>query len=365
MTKGLTYKDSGVNVDLGDVCSKIMAQACQQTYANRKGRIGEIEVLEKEGLHRIITINFGSYRLMLNSDGIGTKVEFAERTGNHKTMAYDLFAMLADDSMRFGAEPIALSNILDVKKLDEGIIKQLAEGMVGSAKETGVAVVSGEIAELGKRVGGYTENAYNWCGTVLSILGKGKEITGKNIKPGDYLIALPEYGFRSNGISLVRKILTNKFGDEWHKEPVVASLALTPSRIYTKKILKLHGGFGEKSYVELKGVANITGGGIPGKLGRVLGAKKLGAELNDLLYPPEIMKQMQEWGNVSDEEAYKTWNMGNGMIVVVSEKECQKTLDKLGKIGDYSQIVGNVTKKPGIRINSRGHFKEGQTLEFK
>lgn len=367
---GLTYKDAGVNIDLGDVCSKIMAEACQKTYENRKGRMGEIEVWEKEGLHRIIVTNIGPYKMMLNSDGVGTKVEIAERVGYHGSIPFDLIAMLVDDSVRFGADPLVMSNIIDAKKLDKIVIEQLGKGMVQAAEEAGIAVVSGEIAELGMRVGGYSNSPYNWCGTVLSIIKNEKLIAGEHIRPGDCIISLREYGFRSNGLSLVRKTLQNKFGEEWHKEKYGAITlgheVLTPSKIYAKKILELHGHYNEKPYVKLKGVAHITGGGIPGKLGRVLAPKKLGADLTDLFEPPGIMKCMQKWGNISDEEAYKTWNMGNGMLLIVSKKndDVEKTIAALNRAGAYPDFVGQVTKNPGIRIKSKGYFKEGQTLEF-
>src|SRR3989344_7052585 len=115
--KGMTYKQAGVDVDLGDVCSRIMTDASRKTFANRQEKIGETEILEEEGLHKVITLNLPPYKLMMNSDGIGTKIEIAERTANHKTMAYDLIAMLADDSVRYGAEPIAATNLIDANKL--------------------------------------------------------------------------------------------------------------------------------------------------------------------------------------------------------------------------------------------------------
>jgi phosphoribosylformylglycinamidine cyclo-ligase len=150
-----TYKQAGVNVKSGDICSGLMSAAADRTLNNRRGKPGAVEVLEQKGLHRIITLKFGNTRLMLNSDGIGTKVEFAERTGCHETMAYDLFAMLCDDAVRYGFEPVAVSNILDVCRLDKNVIAALARGMVRAAKDAGVAVVSGEIAELGPRVAGH------------------------------------------------------------------------------------------------------------------------------------------------------------------------------------------------------------------
>ncbi|MCM8760095.1 MAG: phosphoribosylformylglycinamidine cyclo-ligase, partial [Candidatus Omnitrophica bacterium] len=124
-----TYKRAGVDISKGDICSRIMATASDRTFNNRKGKDGEIKILESKGLHRVIVISIGSFKLMLNSDGIGTKAEVGERMGTHRTISYDLFAMLCDDAVRYGAEPVALSNILDVNKLSVDVIKELSEGM--------------------------------------------------------------------------------------------------------------------------------------------------------------------------------------------------------------------------------------------
>lgn len=351
-----TYKQAGVNIKLGDVCSEIMSAAADVTFKNRRGKTGGVKVLEKEGLHRVITVSLGSFVLMLNSDGIGTKVEFAERMKKHDTMAYDLFAMLCDDSARYGAEPIAVSNILDVKVLDKEVIRQLAKGMVKAAEEAGVAVVSGEIAELGPRISGYGDANYNWGGTVLSVMKK--DISGKDIKSGDAIVGLREKGFRSNGISLVRKILEKDCGDEWHKKRMggktLGEIALTPSTIYARTVLK--------TLDYAKGVAHITGGGIPGKLGRIIESKKYGADIFAPFAPCPLMLLCQEKGDVGDKEAYRVWNMGQGMLIVT---------DNPGKIisaaADHkikAKIVGSITRDKKIKIKSGGKFNKGETLVF-
>lgn len=351
-----TYKKAGVDISSGDMCSRIMSAASDKTLKNRAGKTGEIRVIESCGLHRVITISVGPVKLMLNSDGIGTKVEIAERTGNHKTMAYDLFTMLCEDAVRFGAEPIAVSNILDVNKLSSDIVKDLSEGMVKAAKETGVAVVSGEIAELGNRISGYGRYNYNWAGTVLSVVRK--EMNPNKIKEGDSVIALKENGFRSNGISLTRKILTDAYGEHWHKKKVagktLGDMVLMPSRIYTPAVLAM------LDIVE--GVAHITGGGIPGKLGRLLSSVKVGADISDVFAPPDIMLLCQKLGDVGDKDAYKAWNMGQGMLLITSQPSKALSIAKKHKIN--AQVAGKITAKRGIRITSKGYYSDGKVIVY-
>jgi len=352
----ITYGKAGVNIALGDVCSQIMSAAADSTFVNRKGKNGTVKVLEKKGLHRIITVSLGGLKLMLNSDGIGTKVEFAERTSRHDTMAYDLFAMLCDDAVRFGFEPVALSNILDVNSLKEETIRGLAKGMVNAARDAGVAVVSGEIAELGIRVGGYGKNSYNWGGTALSVFRK--ELGAKALKKGSAIVALEEKGFRSNGISLVRKIMEKAYGPDWHKKKTggktLGEQALTPSRIYTRAVLEM--------FDLVSAVIHVTGGGIPGKLGRLLAMKNCGAEINDPFAPCELMLSCQKLGGVQDAEAYKTWNMGQGMLLVTGKPDRIAAIASRHKI--RAKVIGETTGKAGIRITSRGYFSPGKTLPF-
>jgi phosphoribosylformylglycinamidine cyclo-ligase len=351
-----TYKKAGVDIHLGDVCSKIMSSAADKTFANRKGSSAVVRILEKKGLHRIITVSAGGLKLMLNSDGIGTKVEFAERMGKHDTVAYDLFAMLCDDAVRYGAEPVALSNVLDVNALDRDTVQGLANGMVKAAKDAGVAVVSGEIAELGARVGGYGKRNYNWGGTVLSIVRK--ELSGQGLKAGNSIVGLEEKGFRSNGISLVRRIMAEAYGPNWHGQKkgagTLGDLALTPAKIYTRAALEM--------FEDAQGIAHITGGGIPGKLGRLLATKKLGADITDPFPPCDMMLLCQKLGGVDDAEAYKVWNMGQGMLIMTSRPEKILSIAAAHKI--RAKVIGKITTGPGLNITSKGYYNPGKLLSF-
>ncbi len=161
---GFDYKSSGVNIELGDDVSKILYNAAKQTWDNRKGKLGELIVPfdDFSGVRAIDVSNLPSGTLMnIGFDGVGTKMELAERINDHRTIAYDLFAMVRDDAVVRGAEPVLIGSILDVNSLGNSDgnflepIKQLAEGYINAAKSANVAIVNGEVAELGNRIGGF------------------------------------------------------------------------------------------------------------------------------------------------------------------------------------------------------------------
>jgi len=335
----VNYSDSGVNVEIGEDSSKILYSAAKKTWENRNGKLGEIfSPFDDFSGIRAIDISMlpnGSY-MGMNFDGIGTKIEIAERLNKHNTLAFDLFAMVCDDAVVRGGEPALIGSILDVNKIDIQVIKELTKGYVLAAKKAGVSVINGELAELGNRIGGFGSSNYNWGAGLIWFAKKEDMLTGKEITIGDYLIAFRENGFRSNGLSLVRKIMENK----WDKERL--EQALTPSKIYSKAVVEMFG--------KLTGVAHITGGGIPSKLGRMLKPSGLGAELNDLFEPPKIMEECMEIGKVPKEEAYKTWNMGNGMIISTSRAE--EIIEIAKKNGIEAKVCGEIVKENGVKIKN-------------
>jgi phosphoribosylformylglycinamidine cyclo-ligase len=343
-----TYEEAGVNIDLGDKCSAIAYEAAKKTFAGRKGMIGE-PLVDEGGFAG--ALDMGDYYLVQGDDGIGTKMLIAEKINKYDTMGYDLIAMVADDAVCIGAETFSITNTLDVDKVDEKKVESLMTGLQKAALEHKIVIPGGEIGELGEMVNGYV-----WNATATGILEKSKLITGKNIQSGDKIIGLSSDGFRSNGFSLIRFILKEKFGPDWHNEKyddtqTWGQAVLTPSKIYSSAILDMHGRYKEPSKVELKGIAHVTGGGIPGNINRVLkksGLGGLGANINALPTPHEIMLRLMEMGNVSKEEAYKTWNMGVGMILISND------VDRIQEIcanhNIQSQIIGEVAEG-GIEIN--------------
>ncbi len=362
MDKQTTYADSGVNIELGDNVSKILYNAAKQTWVNRKGKLGEVIVPfdDFSGVRAIDVSNLPSGTLMnIGFDGVGTKIELAERVRNHRTIAYDLFAMVCDDAVVRGAEPVLIGSILDVNSLETpdkrpflDEVKQLAEGYINAAREANVAVINGEVAELGQRVRGFGPFNYNWGAAVVWFAKKQRMFTGREIKQGDSLVGLREYGFRSNGISLVRKILKDNYGEAWHTLSLgiknLAELALIPSKIYTHAVVDMFGGYCKEPKTEIHGVAHITGGGIPGKLGRVLKPSGLGAIIDSPFEPSSFIKYVQELGNVSYKEAYKTWNMGQGMIIITPKP--YEVMRVAEEHGIEAKTIGRVTREQEIKI---------------
>lgn len=398
MSKQTTYKDAGVDVDLGDEVSSMLYEAAKQTWKNREGRLGTVITPFDDftGVRGIDVSGLPSGTMMnLGFDGVGTKTEIAERVGNHSTIAHDLLAMVCDDAVIRGAEPVLVGSILDAKTLSEENgafheeIKQLAQGYIEAANQANIAVVNGEIAELGARIGGHGPFNYNWGASVAWFANQDRLITGKAIEPGDYLVGFQENGFRSNGLSLVRKIASQHFGDEWHQTPYrdlvskrgdqdhddnwheaaykegsLGSAVLTPSQIYTKAAVALFGGVKEEPRATVHGMAHITGGGLPGKLERMLRPSGYGATINSPIHPPTIMQGMQTLGNVTDEEAYRTWNMGHGMVIATPEPEQVLFAAKDHRID--ANVIGEVTQDPTIQIKNRGaHSKSDEYLIFR
>ncbi|MFH0770133.1 MAG: phosphoribosylformylglycinamidine cyclo-ligase [Candidatus Peregrinibacteria bacterium] len=342
-----TYQDSGVNIREGDRASMAAYAHAASTFASRKGMIGE-PVEEKDGYGGFL--DFGDSFLVVSDDSTGSKIDLAFDCNTYDTLGYDLAAMVADDAVCTGAEPVAITNTIDVPKIDATIIDALMGGLAKACTRQKIAVPAGEIAE----VPGAVTHAV-WSATVVGIVHKDRVLKPDLIKPGDAIIALRESVARSNGFSLIRKILSDAFGKEWFKkewkdEMSWGKVMLTPSIIYSSAILNLIGRYHEPVKVPVKGLAHITGGGIPSKLKRILKKSGTGADLTDLWQPHDAMKDLIRIGNVPSEEAYRTWHMGSGMLVILEEQHVKKALELLGKQGIEAKLAGTIIREPVIRI---------------
>lgn len=368
------YSRAGVDVDVEAEASRLMYEASKRSFENRKGKIGEIVTPFDDfaGLKMVSIGNLPKDSFMsMGFDTAGTKVEIAERVGEYDTIAYDLFAMVCDDAVLRGAEPILVGTNLDITSLgaDESrlpIIRQLAEGYVAAAKEAGVAIINGEIAQMGSLVSGWGDFPFHWGAACVWVARKDKVLTGAEIKEGDAVVVLKEQGFRCNGWSLVRKVFKEKHGDQWHEVAhggsTLGLLALKPSVIYSRFVVGLHGGFETEGTARVHGVAHITGGGVPEKMARVLRPSKLGARLENLFAPAEIVSYCQEVGGISDADAYRTWNMGQGMAIITPEPET--VLAEAKRFGIEAQVAGEIRKEPGIEIVSKGIEMPGKTIHY-
>ncbi len=356
-----SYEQSGVNIYEGDKASRIAYEAAKSTFSSRKGMIGE-PVKDDGGFAGLL--DMGDFYLVQGDDGVGTKSQVAEKIGKYDTLGYDLLAMVCDDAICVGAETISMTNTLDINKVDSEMMAELMKGLSQACKEQKIVIPGGEIAEVGKLVNGGV-----WNATAVGIVKKDRVITGENIKVGDSVISLYEGGFRSNGFSLVRYILENTLGENCYKEKspfgrTWGEELLTPSTIYSSAVLGLVGRFSETPKIEVKGVVHITGGGIPGNVNRILKKTGFGVELDNLFAPSEMVREVQKMGDVSDDEAYKTWNMSNGMMLVVNKEDEQKVIDLLSENNVKAQVSGIVIPERKIRFVSKGVEKNGEWMEF-
>lgn len=356
-------KNSGVDVKLGDGCSKIAFEWAKKTFANRQDHSGKPDS-DLNGSYSNI-LNFGDVRISIASDGIGSKVELAERMETYDTLGFDLLAMVVDDLVCNGSEPTNFSNVLDVSYLDKEIIDDLMKGLSLAANFSSVAVSGGEIAELGERIQGYGSRMhFNWCGTGIGFFSRNAlPIDGGKIKPGDSIVSLKSGGLRSNGFSMARRILEGAFGGEWHNKSSSlgrswGEILLAPSLIYTPAIKKLF-----RMGVDVHGLVHITGGGIASNLFRMLKKNFLGAVLENIFEPFPFMLELQKMGKIKERKAYEMWNMGNGMLIVVDAKDLGKTLRTMKESGYQASFAGETTDSGKILLRSKGCYPEWLSYE--
>ena len=348
--------DPGYSIEDGNNASRNAYSWAKKTFATRAGLPGE----PARGLDGGFSneIRFGQERLGISSDGIGTKIEVAERLDQYDTLGYDLVAMTADDLVAAGFVPTNLSNIIDVNHLDYGVVDELMRGLHDACQFAKIAITGGEIAELGSRIGGHpgARMNFNWCSTAIGVLHPGLDqpLSGATIQPGDAVVALRSPSFRSNGYSLARKTLQRLFGDDWHQAPYDGADAsqyatwgeamLAPSLIYAPALTALL-----DAAVPLRGAAHITGGGVADNFQRVL-KKNLGAVLDNLFAPLPAMQRLCEIGGISTETAYLYWNMGNGMLLVVAADAADAVVQQLTQAGYAAQVAGRITAEPGVTL---------------
>lgn len=357
----LTYADSGVNIEAGDAASKFAYQNAKSTFSSRAGLIGQPFALEG-GFSG--ALDMGDYLLIQNDDGVGTKLEIAERTGLYNTLGEDLVCMVADDAICVGAETISITNTFDVPRVDTNAIESLTTGLAKACQAEKIVIPGGEIAELGNAL-----NHMVWNATAVGVVKKEKFITGKNVKSEKTIIGLKDPMLRSNGFSLARKILEKKFGKNWHSEIYDknhswAEILLTPSKIFHRLLLDtVIGDFKTEAKFNIHGIAHITGGGVPGNLPRILPAG-IGADLPHLHAPHEAVKALQSLGNVNESECYRTWHCGSAMMLVCDPEQAEAICAAINQQDREveAQIVGQTTDTPILNLTSQF---SGNKLTFK
>ncbi|KAE8009395.1 hypothetical protein FH972_005833 [Carpinus fangiana] len=335
--ESLTYKDAGVDIDAG---SELVHRIAKMAPG-----IGGFGGLFPLGIIIIIIFFFHSgcdSYLVAGTDGVGTKLKLAFETGIHETIGIDLVAMSVNDIVTSGAKPLFFLDYFATSRLDVDLAEKVIKGIVDGCRQSDCALLGGETAEMPDF---YADGEYDLSGFAVGIVKQDSVINGKDIVAGDVLIGLPSNGVHSNGFSLVRRVLARSglsLKDKLPGEDVTLGEALmAPTVIYVKQVLELISKGG------IKGIAHITGGGFTDNIPRVF-PKGLGAVIHwNSWEVPTLFKWIQGAGKIEDAELRRTFNMGIGMVLVVSQESSYRILEGGGS--DYkAYCIGEVISGEGV-----------------
>lgn len=366
-----TYAQDGVDVDQETLFSRFAGSICRASYENSPFvKIHDFSKGHFRGPRPFTLKNLPpGYSIEASTDGVGTKGILIDAAQTHDLAAYDIIAMTASDITRFGGIPLVFINVFDIVSVGkEGnrvnrTYKSMIEGLGKVAKQEKLVVLKGETAQMGKSLGSEltaSPTKFNWSGTMIGAYHKSKMVTGDTLAPRQVIIALKENGFRCNGISSVRKALQEKFGKNWWRNPKASTSikrAAAPSVLYDPFINTLHGWFHPrfKPEINIHSIIHLSGGGLKEKLAKdVLFPRGLSAVLDNLWKPPQIMKECANWRHISDEEFYEVWNGGQGMLLVIDEKDAPYCLKRARDFSLQARIAGHIAKEssPTVTITS-------------
>ena len=331
--KIISYKDAGVDIIAGDqLVEKI------KPFAKKTMRNGVLAGLGGFGSMFEIPKNYKNPVLVSGTDGVGTKLKLAFETNNHKTIGQDLVAMCVNDILVQGAEPLFFLDYYACGKLSVSQATDVIKGIADGCQIAGCALVGGETAEM---PGMYNEGEYDLAGFSVGIVEKQNIIDGSKVKSGDTVIGLPSSGPHSNGYSLIRRLLkeTKTNLNDSFDDKTFADVLLAPTKIYVKPLLNLI------KKLEVKALAHITGGGLTENIPRVL-PPHLAVEINlSSWQKPNIFSWLQTAGNLTDQEMFKTFNCGIGMIIILSQENKVQAFEILKLMDQESIELGMVSQR--------------------
>jgi phosphoribosylformylglycinamidine cyclo-ligase len=311
-----TYRDAGVDIDAADKIKKSVRKQARSTFTTEVlGDLGFFGGLfELKGYKEPVIVS--------STDGVGTKLKIACALDKHDTIGADLVNHCVNDILTCGASPLFFQDYIAMSQLDLKILENIIDGMVHALTGVGCVLIGGETAEM---PGLYPKDEYDLAGFIVGAVEKSSIINGSSITAGDPIIGLPSSGLHTNGYSLVRKL----FNIERYKLNVFyPELGCTLG----EELLKIHRCYypALKPFLaEIKGMAHITGGGIPGNLPRIL-PKGLAAKINQGVWEAlPIFSLIQRQGNIDEQEMYHVFNMGLGMIVITAPRNATKLLQDL------------------------------------
>lgn len=324
MSNSISYKDAGVDIDAGTESVDRIKKSVKSTFTSGVvtdlGSFGAMFDLKE------ILDNYQNPILVQSIDGVGTKLKIAAMLDKFDTVGMDIVNHCCDDILAQGAKPLTFLDYIAAEKLSPQRIEDIVKGMVKACGQADVSLIGGEIAEM---PGVYEKGEYDIAGCILGIVDREKIIDGKNIKAGDSLIGLESNGLHTNGYSLARKLFFEVGGYDADSkmdelELSIGEELLRPHKNYVTKVLPLI----EKSLI--KGIAHITGGGFYDNIPRIL-PEGAGVEIKKGSFEVQpVFKAMQRLGNVSEEEMFRTFNMGIGMVLIIDEENKDEIIEQTG-----------------------------------
>ncbi|MBI4124211.1 MAG: phosphoribosylformylglycinamidine cyclo-ligase [Betaproteobacteria bacterium] len=324
MSKATSYRDAGVDIDAGDALVEAIKPFAKRTLRPEVlagiGGFGALCELPKKYRQPV---------LVAGTDGVGTKLKLAFAAARHDTIGIDLVAMSANDVLVQGAEPLFFLDYFACGKLDARVAAEVVKGIARGCELAGCALIGGETAEM---PGMYPQGEYDLAGFCVGVVEKERALDGRSIRPGDVVLGLASSGAHSNGYSLIRKIVARS---------APPFDLLEPTRIYVKPVLKL------LEAVPVKGLAHITGGGITGNVPRIL-PRGVSARIRKSAWPrPALFEWLQREGKVAEDEMFRVFNCGIGMVAVVAAGDAQRAARELRAAGETVHEIGSIEASSG------------------
>lgn len=342
--KSLTYADVGVSFDAEAEAMQKIKTLVKKTYRP--------EVLSDLGTFGGL-FALSEYRqpvLVSSTDSVGTKLMVAFKANKHDTVGYDIVAHCGNDIVVQGAEPLFFLDYIGTGKMDPIVIEQIVLGLTNGCIDIGCALISGETAELS---GLYAPDEYDLVGTIVGVVERDQVITGEKITQGDKIIGLMSNGLHTNGYTLARHILFDhcKYEIDTYLPDISTTVGeelLKPHQSYVKPILQL------MEVCEVKGIAHITGGGLPANISRVL-PDDCQARIDKNRWDKQpIFSLLQQAGNVEENEMYRVFNMGIGMVVVLAPENVDVAIDTLQQYDATAIQIGQIVAgKKGVELCPR------------
>ncbi|MBW0454606.1 MAG: phosphoribosylformylglycinamidine cyclo-ligase [Candidatus Kinetoplastibacterium crithidii] len=340
----LNYRDAGVDIDAGEaLISKIKPFAAKTIRSEVLTGIGGFGALFE------VPKKFAEPVLVSGTDGVGTKLRLAFEWNAHSTVGIDLVAMSVNDILVQGAEPLFFLDYFACGKLSVDIASAVISGIAKGCELSGCALIGGETAEM---PGMYPDGEYDLAGFAVGAVEKSSIINGSSIDVGDIVLGLTSSGAHSNGYSLIRKIIDitgSKPYQDFYGQPLI-DVVMAPTKIYVKSILSVINKFGKG----IKGLAHITGGGLLDNIPRILNQNISAKLYKDSWKMPDLFNWLQKSGNISDNEMYRVFNCGIGMVLIVPKHQSDLIMRELSANGEdvikIGEIVGRDKNMPSTYV---------------